>query len=505
MGEALEISLQLRRLPKRAAAVGALCALAIGLGAWPIAAVHAADAPAVTARVELEAVLRASSAHAPHADRVAAFGASFREMWTPPAIAPAGDEIGELIETKLKAKTRGPVRSRKAVATLKTLKQVSERRRLRIAAREERRVEEARAARREMLANLALGIPPLPMRRPDLKPLVPAKLLFGAARSASPLGARAIGFYSRGCLSGAKALPIDGPAWQVMRLSRNRNWGHPRLIDLLEKLSQEAKTEDGWPGLLVGDISQARGGPMLTGHSSHQIGLDADIWFTPMPDRRLSEKERETLSATSMIAGPTSVDRNVFSDEHVRVVRRAAMYPEVERILVHPAIKKAMCEAFATAKPEERSWLAKVRPYFGHHYHFHVRVACPPGSANCRSQAATKPEDGCGKELDDWFARLTRPSTPPPPGYKPPPPKPPLTLADLPDECRVVLDAGRGPTVRDEAELIKTSIEASKHMIDISGEARPENPVAGLPGMTQPDAADDATPPAADAAASDAQ
>src|SRR5215475_6016150 len=130
----------------------------------------------------------------------------------------------------------------------------------------------------------------------------PAKELFGAAKTPAPMAARSIGFYAKGCLAGAKALPIDGPAWQAMRLSRNRNWGHPELIGVVEKLAVDARQHDGWPGLLVGDISQPRGGPMLTGHASHQVGLDADIWLTPMPDRRLSEKEREDLSATSMLS-----------------------------------------------------------------------------------------------------------------------------------------------------------------------------------------------------------
>ena len=140
-------------------------------------------------------------------------------------------------------------------------------------------------------------------------PATPAKVLFGAAKTPAPLTASAIGFYAKGCLAGGSALPIDGPAWQAMRLSRNRNWGHPELVGLVEKLATEAKARDGWPGLLVGDLSQPRGGPMLTGHASHQVGLDADIWLTPMPNRRLTEKEREDLSATSMLAADkVSVD-----------------------------------------------------------------------------------------------------------------------------------------------------------------------------------------------------
>ncbi|MCB1549160.1 MAG: penicillin-insensitive murein endopeptidase [Hyphomicrobiaceae bacterium] len=271
------------------------------------------------------------------------------------------------------------------------------------------------------------------------KPPPPAKTLFGAAKAPAALKARAIGFYSRGCLAGGKALPIDGPAWQAMRLSRNRNWGHPTLVAVVERLAKDAKKHDGWPGLLVGDLAQPRGGPMLTGHASHQIGLDADIWLTPMPDRRLSARERETMSAVSMLKDKLSVDPKVWTPAHVRLIKRAASYAEVERVLVHPAIKKALCEAVKG----ERAWLNKVRPYWGHHYHMHIRIGCPKDSPTCRPQKPTLADDGCGKELDDWYRLLTRPPRPPkpkPPGYKPKP-RPQITLDHLPPECRTVLAA----------------------------------------------------------------
>ena len=169
-----------------------------------------------------------------------------------------------------------------------------------------------------------------PVKKKVVKPSgPPAKELFGAAKTPAPMAARAIGFYAKGCLAGAAALPVDGPAWQAMRLSRNRNWGHPKLVALVEKLAVEAREHDAWPGLLVGDISQPRGGPMLTGHASHQVGLDADIWLTPMPDRRLTEQEREDLSATSMLAPDgVSVDPKMWTDAHVRLLKRAASYAE---------------------------------------------------------------------------------------------------------------------------------------------------------------------------------
>ncbi len=273
------------------------------------------------------------------------------------------------------------------------------------------------------------------------KKLVPAKKLFGAKRQAAALRPRAIGFYSKGCLAGAARLPDNGKAWQAMRLSRNRHWGHPKMVALLQRFATEVQEKDGWPGLLMGDIAQPRGGPMLTGHASHQIGLDADIWMSPMPRRKLSRKERENISAKSMLA-PNKVNVNHhFKPGHVKILKRAAKYSSVERILVHPAIKGALCKRAG----EDRAWLRKVRPYWGHHYHFHIRIKCPADSPNCRPQKATKPDDGCGKELTWWLKRV-KPR--PPPKVKPKPKKkkkvkkrPPKTLEDLPMECRSVLAA----------------------------------------------------------------
>jgi penicillin-insensitive murein DD-endopeptidase len=272
----------------------------------------------------------------------------------------------------------------------------------------------------------------------------PAKELFGAVTAPAPLATRAIGSYAKGCLAGGIALPINGPDWQVMRLSRNRNWGHPRLLDYLERLASDARALDGWPGLLVGDMAQPRGGPMLTGHSSHQIGLDVDIWLTPMPDRILTPQEREDISAVSMLKDPFTVDPNLWTPLHTKLIKRAASYPHVERIFVHPAIKQVLCDQAG----KDRAWLAKVRPWWSHYYHFHVRISCPPGSVGCENQKPVSGDDGCGAELKDWFVKLKRaeleaakpPAEPPPSGK--PAGKPPLSLNDLPKECRSVLVSG---------------------------------------------------------------
>jgi len=261
-----------------------------------------------------------------------------------------------------------------------------------------------------------------------------AKNLFGHKRLPAALQAKSYGFYSKGCFSGGVAIATDGPTWQAMRLSRNRRWGHPTMIRLVEKLSRDATT-DGWPGLLLGDISQPRGGPMLTGHASHQIGLDADIWFTPMPGRRLTAQERENMSATSLVNEKTHrVIDKLWTPAHARLLKRAASYPEVERILVNPGIKKKLCDTVTG----DRSWLRKVRPFWGHDYHFHVRIGCQPGSSGCKAQAETAEGEGCDKSLAWWFTE-----EPWRPNKNPDAPKARdlMTMKSLPKECRAVLDA----------------------------------------------------------------
>lgn len=278
------------------------------------------------------------------------------------------------------------------------------------------------------------------------EPAIPAKKLFGAESRAAKLAPRAIGFYSRGCLSGGEWLPPDGPAWQAMRLSRNRNWAHPDLIKLVKRLATESKASGEWPGLLVGDLTQPRGGPMTSGHSSHQVGLDADIWLTPMPDRRFSWEEREKVSAVSMLKDTLSVNPEAFTPGVVAIIKRAASYPEVERIGVNPAIKLALCRAAGGDEP----WLGKIQGWRGHTYHMHIRIKCPPGSSDCRSQG--EPTGTSCAVAEKWYADtkawMENPQKAPKQKKKKRKPKPPITLDGLPGACRDVLAAAPtgGPT-----------------------------------------------------------
>src|SRR5262245_43628820 len=52
---------------------------------------------------------------------------------------------------------------------------------------------------------------------------------------------QSIGFYTAGCLQGAQPLPLDGPGYEAIRISRNRYWGQPVMLDYIQTLATRMK------------------------------------------------------------------------------------------------------------------------------------------------------------------------------------------------------------------------------------------------------------------------
>jgi penicillin-insensitive murein DD-endopeptidase len=214
--------------------------------------------------------------------------------------------------------------------------------------------------------------------------------------------ALSIGTTSCGCLQGAADLPASGPGYEVLRLGRNRHFGHPTLVGYVQRLGAAAKRAK--LGLVVvGDLSQPRGGPTPSGHRSHQTGLDADIGYVaPAGVRagRLSRRARERVSPPAVVDAKTHATTNAWTHAALEILALAAADPAVDRIFVNPGIKKLLCEAPATAKAP---WQSRLRPWWSHHDHFHVRLKCPADSPLCVAQTPP-PDDGCGATLAWWFS-----------------------------------------------------------------------------------------------------
>ncbi|KDM91890.1 peptidase [Photobacterium galatheae] len=208
---------------------------------------------------------------------------------------------------------------------------------------------------------------------------------------------QAIGSYSNGCLAGAIPLPAEGDGYQRVRSERGRYYGHQSMIAFLEQLSAKAsKLRLGH--LLVSDIAMPRGGRFRSGHASHQTGLDADIWLTTL-EQPASEQELETLQPLPMVdLKAYQIIQENWTENQANLIQMAASDEKVARIFVHPVIKEQLC----AAKWTDRRWLRKVRPWWGHYYHFHVRLHCPQGEGQCKAQLPPPPGDGCGAELASW-------------------------------------------------------------------------------------------------------
>lgn len=273
---------------------------------------------------------------------------------------------------------------------------------------------------------------------------IKANQLFGAADLPTSNRPMPYGSYAKGCGDGLVQLPESGPTWQAMRLSRNRNWGHPVMIDVLVDLSRAA-TQVGWAGLYIGDISQPRGGPMTSGHASHQIGLDADVWMLPPRRLNLSRQEREDISSIPVRSADQRSVTDNWTPSHHALLRAAASDNRVDRIFVAAAVKIEMCK---TATRADRDWLQKIRPVAGHDTHFHLRLKCPRGARHCETQTPSVKElsnggAGCDETLMWWVSDAYLNPKPDPNAKPAPRPRGPrdYTLADLPKQCRNVLSS----------------------------------------------------------------
>lgn len=242
----------------------------------------------------------------------------------------------------------------------------------------------------------------------------------------SPISGKAqsIGGYSNGCIIGAEPLALKGEGYQVIRYARNRYYGHPQLLSYLQNLGKKAK-QAGLPPMLIGDMGMPAGGRFSSGHASHQTGLDADIWlrFGPMDDKTAAKPDGLGLLVVN--PGAQNVNSN-WQPQHQTLIKLAAQDPRVDRIFVNPAIKVKLCQTAG----QDRDWLRKIRPWYAHDSHFHVRLTCPADAASCENQAPIPAGDGCGDELYSWFEPAQPSSTPKN-----------KTLPQPPVQCQMILSS----------------------------------------------------------------
>jgi len=211
---------------------------------------------------------------------------------------------------------------------------------------------------------------------------------------------RVYGGYTAGCIDGAVKLPEKGVGYIAANYNNNRLYGHPKLIKLIEETSITMKEKYG-KTILIGDLGQARGGPAplkTSAHRSHQNGLDVDIWYRNINKDNITEEDVYPQTVLSFFKNKLS--NKHWNESHVELLKYVAQQNDVERILLNPHVKKAMCSQYSNEK-----WIHKLRPWWGHHKHFHVRLKCPKNDITCKKQDPVPNEDSCGEPLNWWFSK----------------------------------------------------------------------------------------------------
>lgn len=235
---------------------------------------------------------------------------------------------------------------------------------------------------------------------------------------------QAIGGFSNGCIIGAQPLPLNSSSYQVMRTDQRRYFGHPDLLAFIQRLSDQAHRK-ALGTVLIGDMGMPAGGRFSSGHASHQSGLDVDIWLQ-LPRQRWTAQQLLKPQPIDLVSadGKRVIDSQ-WQPQIESLIKLAAQDSEVTRIFVNPAIKLRLCQDAGA----DRDWLHKVRPWFAHRAHMHVRLRCPASSLACEEQAPPPAGDGCGAELASWF----KPHQPNANPVKTTPPP-------LPPGCQALLD-----------------------------------------------------------------
>lgn len=239
-----------------------------------------------------------------------------------------------------------------------------------------------------------------------LLPLLPA---FGDPN----LPPQVIGYYSDGKLQNASSLPLDGVGFVHLFRERNRNYGSRDLIEILETVALEFRN---WnpdsERLQIGDISAKTGGT-ISGHASHQNGLDVDLAYF-----RKNHHEQPLSFTTgfdeSFVSSKGAISSNFDTARSWKFLSLLIATGRIERIFVDSAIKREFCHYYhsgATSTADDfnsdgTEMLRHLRPLDHHDDHWHVRITCPADSPKCIPQTPpVPPGDGCNSldQLDlDW-------------------------------------------------------------------------------------------------------
>ena len=204
------------------------------------------------------------------------------------------------------------------------------------------------------------------------------------------------GFYTKGKIIHPTELSATGPGFQRLFLPRDRGWASSGLVGLLLGAAERIHTDFPDSGLLqVGDASAQTGGT-ISGHASHQNGLDVDLAFL-RTDLEVQDPAGTNGFLEDFLQSDGTLSPLLDLPRNYALVRWWADTGVLNRIFVDAKIKTAFCTMAAAEglALEEQEFLRRLRPWPHHSDHLHVRIQCPVDSPKCIAQDEPPEGSGC--------------------------------------------------------------------------------------------------------------
>lgn len=206
-----------------------------------------------------------------------------------------------------------------------------------------------------------------------------AILLLSLSLPALALGPR--GSYTEGTLTDAECLQESGEGYMQLFRDMERIWGASDLVNMIVETGKDMASR--YPGrdrLQVEDMSVREGGD-VSGHASHENGLDVDLQFFKADGREHVPRGPGDF-APSMVNADGSVSSNFDIERNWELMKSLHRHGRVTRIFIDEKLKAAICR-HAREKGELSSSANVLRSMVhqtNHQDHLHVRLQCPVNS-----------------------------------------------------------------------------------------------------------------------------
>ena len=177
------------------------------------------------------------------------------------------------------------------------------------------------------------------------------------------------------------------------------HWGARELVESLERAAREVQKRYPDAVLGVGQLSRKAGGE-IDRHHSHESGRDADLGFY-LVDASGRPVQREAFLSIRPDGCAGADPRLKFDDARNWTLIAALLtdpHAHVTHVFIATWLRTRLLAygARVGGSPALRMRVAEtlMQPHHAlpHDDHFHVRIACPPGSAGCIEAALASPK-----------------------------------------------------------------------------------------------------------------